>query len=71
MEIDINLEAESLRQTVDFETDTSSMDFGKPSTSYKKHTSAMLPVRFSDNKQGIILINLLMFCFLFEHFIQL
>jgi len=54
MEIDINLEAESLRQTVDFETDTSSMDFGKPSTSYKKHTSAMLPVRFSDNKQVIM-----------------
>jgi len=54
MEIDINLEAESLRQTVDFETDASSMDFGKPSTSYKKHTSAMLPVRFSDNKQVIM-----------------
>ena len=68
MEIDINLEAESLRQTVDFETDPSSVDFGKPSRSYKKHTAAMMPVRFSDNKQGIVLFNLLIFFFLFEHF---
>ena len=48
----MSLEAESMAHNEDFGADPSVV-FDKPGRPYKKRSSAMMPVRFTDNKQGV------------------